>query len=553
MKVQRFSKRIVRSTGQANRDWVSCVSRYCRVGYVALSLLASADYLQGQTPESGEYDSGYQSLYVAAEESAPTPAEGNADSGEVKSEVEKMFTADEVREIVREELKAQDEADAKKKKEEEEAPYEVGTDLNMTAKWNNGLELTSKHKDFRVHVGGRTQFDAGWFSVDENVQNNINLPYGDGVDFRRARLRIDGTMYETIDWAAEYDFVNSLRIRNAAGTGTTDEAITAITDLWWTFKEVPILGNLRIGNQKEAIGFEHLVSSRYLPFMERSFNQDTFYGGTWNGFTPGIAAFNTWGDEDMGTWNLGLYKPTNNVFGFNANDGDYAVTGRITRLLRYTDEGRHLWHVGLSGRQASTVGDQTIFRTRGPVRTGLSSIWPVPASTGTLFGDDEQWINGELVGVMGSWTLQAEYLYSGLQDARTAAAGPLGNTASYHGGYIQILRFLTGEHDHYSKKTGFFERVVPNENAFLVRDADGCLCHGRGAWQIGARYNYLDLNDAGINGGVLHDMTYGLNWFLNPNMKMQFNYSATYRDAALAGDLGDGWIHGWGIRLAHDF
>jgi hypothetical protein len=27
----------------------------------------------------------------------------------------------------------------------------------------------------------------------------------------------------------------------------------------------------------------------------------------------------------------------------------------------------------------------------------------------------------------------------------------------------------------------------------------------------------------------------------------------TYRDAPLAGDVGDGMIHGWGMRLAHDF
>jgi len=126
-------------------------------------------------------------------------------------------------------------------------------------------------------------------------------------------------------------------------------------------------------------------------------------------------------------------------------------------------------------------------------------------------------------------------------------------TVTYHGGYVQVMRFLTGEHDHYSKKTGAFERVKPNENFFFVRDSSGNICRGRGAWQIGARYNYLDLNDKGLNGGIVHNMTYGLNWFLNPNMKMQFDYIATYRDAALAGSLGDGWIHGWGMRFAHDF
>ena len=143
-------------------------------------------------------------------------------------------------------------------------------DLVMTAKWNHGLELATKNKDFRVHVGGRTQFDAGWFEAPPNVQDNINIPYEDGVDFRRARLRIDGTMYAVIEWAVEYDFVNAFRIDGV------DRTVTAPTDLWWEFKETPWLGHVRIGNQKPAIGFEHLVSSRFLPFMERSYNQDRF-------------------------------------------------------------------------------------------------------------------------------------------------------------------------------------------------------------------------------------------------------------------------------------
>ena len=76
---------------------------------------------------------------------------------------------------------------------------------------------------------------------------------------------------------------------------------------------------------------------------------------------------------------------------------------------------------------------------------------------------------------------------------------------------------------------------------------------GPGAWQIGGRYNYLDLNDNGLDGGILHNFTGGLNWFFNPNMKLQFDYMATHRDAPLAGNLGDGWIHGFGMRLASDF
>jgi len=182
----------------------------------------------------------------------------------------------------------------------------------------------------------------------------------------------------------------------------------------------------------------------------------------------------------------------------------------------------------------------------------LSTNWPTPANV-TLFGDDEQSANLEFVVVNGSMTLQAEYLVNGVQDARLLPNGPLGTTAVYHGGYVQLLYFLTGEHDHYGKKVGFLERVKPNENFFLVRDQSGCRCYGKGAWQVGARYNYLDLNDEGLNGGILHNGTLGLNWFLNPNMKVQFNYMMTHRDAPLPGNIGDGWVHGWGIRLAHDF
>ncbi|MBM3965555.1 MAG: hypothetical protein FJ308_10910 [Planctomycetes bacterium] len=76
-----------------------------------------------------------------------------------------------------------------------------------------------------------------------------------------------------------------------------------------------------------------------------------------------------------------------------------------------------------------------------------------------------------------------------------------------------------------------------------------------GAWQIGARYNYLDLNDSGFKGGVLHNQTYGLNWFLNPNMKCQFNCMNAYRDVAATAQFpnGNGWIHEWGMRIACDF
>ena len=514
-------------------------------------------------PEAVPVESGDQYYQVDA---ANTSANATVNS-ELRSAVE----------IILAEQKAADEA---QKMADEAAGVEVGKDLGMSATWKNGVEITSKDKAFRLHVGGRYQFDGSAFSVDPAIQtvetpgvglpfNHINTPYTDGVDFRRARFRMDGTMYENIDFAIEFDFINSNNYFTAA-TPTAPgifpqnplpTAVTAPTDLWWTFTKLPVVGNIRVGNQKEAIGFEHLVSSRYLPFMERSFNQDTFYGGSFNGFTPGISMFNTmW--EDRGSWNIGVYKPAINVFSYNNISDDYAVTGRVTALPYYVDEGRGLTHVGFSASVRSGYNDVYRYRTRDAIRSGISSTWPVPADTGNMLLSRQTWLNAEYAAVRGPWTLQSEYLVDFSENVRTVnsttgVAGPNIGTAVYHGGYVQLLCFLTGENDRYSFERATFDRVVPYENFFLMPGECGNV-FGLGAWQVGARYNYLNLNSAGLNGGILNNFSAGLNWYLNPNMKVQFDYMATHRTSDASVNVavnrgGTGWIHGWGIRVAQDF
>jgi len=462
--------------------------------------------------------------------------------------------ADLFHEIAAEKTGASDQPAASPGKAEAKAPvdewYEVGSDLSMSAAWNNGLELTTKNKDFRVHIGGRTQFDGSLFSVPDQVNADPTLRHTirDGVDFRRARLRIDGTLWDQVEFAAEYDFVNSIGANPALPGVENATAVTAITDLWWTYTKLPVVGNVRVGNQKEPIGFEHLTSSRYLNFMERSFNQDAFYGGFFNGFSPGIQAFNTYADE-RASWAIGVFKPGNNVFGYSNEPGLYSITGRLTWLPWLVDDGRGLLHVAASARQAGLENGYTRHRTRGPERSGLSTNWPIYADTGVLEGDSQQFYNFEVASVLGPWTFVGEYLFNFIHNAARPDRPTVG-TVLYSGGYVEVLYFLTGEHREYRKLGGFFERITPHENFFCVDDDNGGVM-GLGAWQVGARYNYLDLNDKGINGGILNDVTLGLNWFLNPNMKIQFNYSITDRQSILARH--DGTIQGWGVRLAHDF
>lgn len=450
-----------------------------------------------------------------------------------------------MRRIFREEILAYEQKKAQLSKPPEDDGWrDVNGNLKMEASWRNGLEIETVNKDFRVHVGGRTQFSLGWFSVEQNVQNDPSLTnkFKDGADFRRARLRVDGTMYEQIEWAAEYDFMNSIVAPNGAAT-----AVTAPTDLWFTFTKLPVIGNFRVGNQKEPIGFEHLTSSRFLPFIERSFNQDAFYGGFNNGFTPGLQMFDTYAEE-QGTWAFGAFKPTTNVFATNLNDS-WALTGRLTYLPWYEDEGNSLLHLGVGARTSGSEGGTRRYRTRYAERTGLSVQWPIVADVGTLNIDTEQTVDVEFVSVAGPVTFQAEYLFNWAQQAYRVNPA-LAQIPIYHGGYAEVMYFLTGEHQNYNRKTGVFDRTSPIENFFAVDTENGG--YGLGAWQVGVRYNYLNMNDKGLDGGMLHDITSGINWFLNPNMKLQANYSVSYRQSPVS-TVNDGWIQGFAIQLAHDF
>ena len=95
-----------------------------------------------------------------------------------------------------------------------------------------------------------------------------------------------------------------------------------------------------------------------------------------------------------------------------------------------------------------------------------------------------------------------------------------------------MLHFLTGESRTYSRIEYRFDRPIPHNNFYAIRGGGSGrrLSLSEGAWQVGVRYNYLCLNDSGVNGGVLNGCTLGLNWLLNPNARVYFNYDFTYRD-----------------------
>ena len=425
---------------------------------------------------------------------------------------------------------------------------------------NNGLWFESPDKVFQFHVGGRDQMDLAFFSAGNTVQDG---PKGigklrDGVDPRRLRVRVEGAMYENMLYVAEIDFINTSIPLGASGAGPLTSVanspaagIPVPLDLWVAFRNIPYFGHIRIGNQKEPIGFERLTSSAFLNFMERSFNQDAFYGPFDNGFIPGIMNYSTFADR-RGTYAVGVFKNVTNPWAYDVGGGNYKATGRVTGLLLYRDEGREVMHLGVSARQSDYDNGLARFRVRGTERAGLSSTWPLYANTGVFGGSGgQQDLNLESVNVFGPWTIDAEYLLHWSHDAFLPRKPAVG-TLFYSGGYVEVLYFLTGEHRTYIRESALYDRVVPRKNAYWVQGKEGAPNEcGYGAWQVGLRCNYLNLNDKGIDGGVLKDITLGLNWFINPNMKFQWNYSVTDRHSP--GGQSDGIIQGLGMRFAMDY
>src|SRR5690606_7355425 len=154
-----------------------------------------------------------------------------------------------------------------------------------------GVYFYSPRKDFVFHIGGAVHYDAAFYGAGRAIQFN---PGGggelnDGVALRRGRLRADGTFYKNLDFLLEMEFSNGFVPSGLPVPAVPGEVSNSPgpTDANLTFRNVPVLGNVRVGSQKEPFSLEHLNSYRFLEFMERSYLFDVAQPTAFNnGFTP---------------------------------------------------------------------------------------------------------------------------------------------------------------------------------------------------------------------------------------------------------------------------
>ena len=378
---------------------------------------------------------------------------------------------------------------------------------------------------------------------------------------RRARLRADGAIGETVDFVTEVNFANIQDVTNESTT--TQIGSVGLTDFYVTFKEVPVFENVRLGHFKQPIGLEHLTSGNDLYYMERSPGHDAFFQPFQ--FVTGVMVFDSyWDDRVTAALSLArVGKQTVTPFAFGAGPGEYAATGRLTGLPIYKDEGRRLLHVGI-GYSLQRNGQQQ-FRLGQPplVRAGAGSQQvPNIIQTGSFFTPDPvQIVNAEIAAVFGRFSMSAEYqLAAGHQHVRTIQRRNLHRAARQRylpGRVCGVRAFLTPDYRRYDKKEGTWARQIteagsPRPAAHSRFFADHMPV------QLVCRYSYLDLASgqpvltpsSGAQAGWENDVTAGLDWYINPQVHFIVNYVYTHLDYV---NNTSGNINGLGCRVHVDF
>ncbi len=362
----------------------------------------------------------------------------------------------------------------------------------LTGTWKDGPSWKSQDGAFSFKVGGRVQDDWAWMREDDDVERAVG-DLTDGEEFRRAYLTFSGLMYQRVEWKAEFDF--------AGGDAAWRDVYIGITD-------VPVLGGIRAGHFKEPFSLEQLASDNYTTFVERS-SGDVFAPAR----NTGVGVGRAFADQRM-TWAAGIFRDADN-FGNRKGEGEYAVVGRVTGLPYYADEGARLIHLGAAAGRRS-VPDE-IARFASPPEAHLA---PSFVDTGKFAADMYGLFGGEAAVVWGRLSLQGEYMLADV-DAED------GDDPRLDGWYVFASWMLTGEHRNYNRGLGVFDRMRPRRN-FL--DGEG----GLGAWELAVRYSSVDMNDTFLSGGEMDDVTLGLNWYLNPNSRIMWNW--VHSDLSDVGD-----------------
>lgn len=336
--------------------------------------------------------------------------------------------------------------------------------------------------------------------------------YNSGTGFRRARLGAEGTAYGDFSWRLEAEFA-----------GNT----VAVFDAYLQYEGIRNL-RLTLGQHKAPFGLEANNIDSFNVFLERGMFNNA--AGTF-GADRRIGASAEYLRDNL-TVAAGIFGENESVFraanatsgiGDSSNPAVAAVTDASTPDEGWGGNARTTWEPIFEDGKIIHLGAAAYYRTA--VRTAASPnaarLSDRPnvrvdggniVDTGIINGvTSARYVGVEAAGVLGPLTLAGEYGRLRLNRA-AGLADP-----DFDGFFVYATWFLTGEVR--SFEGGNFGRIHPLSNF----DKAG----GWGAWEIALRYDRADLSETPVAaraGNDAESLTAGLNWYLNPNFKLQFNY-----------------------------
>ena len=380
------------------------------------------------------------------------------------------------------ELKAQIAALAAKV-EELETRTDAQSDINVATQENldkmatttptvstkGGIKITSADRKFEASIGGRIHFDAYAFDRDQASTTGTS-------EFRRARLTLQG---KALGW--DYKLENDF----GAGGG-----LDGFRDVY--IARSALGGKFTIGHFKPYRSMEELTSSNEILMMERPFASATgLFGGrqfqqgvgylrSGDNYTAGFSAFNL----------RGASGPRNEGMGY-AGRATFAPINTADSTLHF---GASYSHENLNKGSADVSASAVYAGRRGPSQT-------IARVTGAS-GESIDTVGLEAAGAFGPLFFQSEY-------ARASYGQPIGGDQDVDTWYLMGAWTITGERRPYRVGTGVFNSPRPN-GAY-------------GAWQLTARYDTIENRD--IAGMEASSATFGVNWFINPSVRLMFNYT----------------------------
>lgn len=386
---------------------------------------------------------------------------------------------------------------------------------------NGKPSLQSADGKFTANLHGVMQFDAAHYFQNDvpAAQTDARArDLNDGTNFRRARIGIDGKAFSVFNYNVLFDF---------GGTGAEDAG--KIQELWVEYAGFKP-ARLRIGAFAPLLGLEDANSTNGMPFLERPAPAEiarSIAGGDRRSAIQLAANGDHWSAAAAITGNT-ISSLNSAATGFNSQNYDEQLgyTGRATIVPFHGQD--WLVHAGVNASYVSHLPDAgptatlryaAQLRDRPELTVDTTRL----VDTGSIDARHLSHYGFELAGQMKSFYVQGEYFHYSIDRRTSGLADP-----SFHGWYVEGSWVLTGEARKYNTATAAFD-------APAIANPYSWGSNKWGAFELAARYSDTDLNyrdgDVGViatpdvvRGGEQRIFTAGLNWYLNPVVRLMFDY-----------------------------